>query len=80
MKQKDGPQSGALIYRIGLLDGGYDFLCHLRLIHCINVDTIRMMRFQIQNLTDGIINAGLSHIRRIITIGGNDIRQLFGNG
>ena len=55
MKQKDGPQSGALIYRIGLLDGGYDFLCHLRLIHRINVDTIRMMRFQIQNLTDGII-------------------------
>ena len=63
-----------------LPDGGCNFLCYFGFVHRVDMDTVRMMGFQIQNLFYGIINAGFSHICRIIPIGGYDIGQLFGNG
>ena len=64
----------------GLFDCGNDLPGNLRLVHSINMDAVHMMGLQVKNLFYCVIDTGFPHFRRIVSIGGDEIRQLLGDG
>ena len=61
------------------LQGFYDLFCHRGLVHGVDMNAVHAVFPQIQNLTDGIVDACLSHILRAVAIGGYQIRKGLGD-
>ena len=77
--KKVGPLGLTFVFSRTLSNSLHDFCSCLWFVHGIDVYIRYTVLLQIENLIDSILDAGFSHVFRMVTIGGNDVRHFLGN-